>query len=142
MQESEAAEFVERFAAAWADPAPESLAALLAEDGVLVQPLSPRTVGRQAWRDEFARTQRVMPDLRATVHRWSVAGEHLYIDFTLSATFGGRPIAWDVVDRITLRDGLVTERIAYFDGLALALEFLKRPRGLLGLVAARLRGAT
>ncbi len=138
MDESEAAAFVEQFVAAWADPTPESLAALLAEDGVLIQPLSPRLVGRAAWRDEFARTQRAIPGIRATVHRWSVAGEHLYVDFTLSGTFGGRPIAWDVVDRIKLRDGLVTERVAYFDGLALVREFLKRPRGLPGLVAARL----
>lgn len=140
MQESEAAAFVERFGAAWADPTPEGLAALLAEDGVLQQPLTPRLVGRAAWRDEFARTQSVMPDIHATVNRWSVAGDHLYVDLTLAATFGGRPLAWNLVDRITLRDGLVTERIAYFDGLALAVEFLKRPRGLPKLVAARLRG--
>ncbi|MDQ3936395.1 MAG: nuclear transport factor 2 family protein [Actinomycetota bacterium] len=138
MDERAAAEFVEAFATAWAAPSPDGLVALLAEDGVLIQPLSPRTVGRDRARAEFARTLRFMPDLRATVHRWSTAGEFLYIDFTLSATFGGRPLAWDVVDRITLRDGLVTERIAYFDGLALALELAKRPRGLPALLAARL----
>lgn len=136
-----AADFVERFATTWAKPDPDSLTALLAEDGVLVQPLAPTTRGRAEARAGFVRLFRTVPDLRATVHRWSDAGDALFIEFTLAGTFGGRELAWDVVDRIVLRDGLVQERIAYFDGAALAREIAKRPRGWPRFVAARLRPA-
>ena len=125
-----AATFVEGFAKSWAAPTVESHSALWADDIVLVQPLMPKAVGRAACEEGFARLFRLIPDLHATVRRWSAPGpDVVFIEFTLAGTFGGRPIAWDAVDRFVLRDGLAAERVSYFDSLPLAIEMALRPRG-------------
>ena len=126
---SEAEEFVQRFAAAWSRCDPDALAELLHDDIVLIQPMMPSTRGRGAARAAFARLFELIPDLRATVHRWGEGDGVLYIEFTLAGTFGGREISWPAVDRFILRDGLALRRVSYFDPLPLALKMLTRPRG-------------
>jgi len=122
-----AADFVARFTETWSDPSPERLNALLHPQGRLVQPLSKPLVGRDehlaAWRRLFAQ----FPDLKAEIHGWAGSEERLFIEFTLRATVGGRPISWDCTDRILLEDGLVMERVAYFDPLPLIGQVLRRP---------------
>jgi ketosteroid isomerase-like protein len=113
--------------------------ALLADDVLLIQPMMPATAGRAACRDQFSRLFRLIPDLRAKVHRWAARDDVVFIEFTLSGTFGGRELSWPAVDRISLRDGLVRERISYFDAAPLGLEILKRPRGWRRLLSSRFR---
>jgi ketosteroid isomerase-like protein len=127
---SAAAEFVERFAAAWAEPSPERLGALGHTEVVLIQPAMRRMEGREQARRGFAKLFAVWPDLRAEVDRWSATGDYVFIDFRLRATVARRPFEWPVVDRILLEDGLVRERVSYFDPLPLMLESLKRPSKL------------
>ncbi len=76
------------------------------------------------------------------MHDSSVDGNLVFIHFTLSATYGGRPISWDAVDRFVLReDGLAAERVSFFDSQPLVLQMLSRPArlatgGAFGLQAA------
>ena len=135
----EARAFVERFAATWAAPDLGAHEALWAEDVVLVQPLMEAAVGRAACREALARLFRLVPDLRADVHRWSGSAELVFIEFTLSGTFGGRPVSWDAVDRFVLKQGLVAERVSYFDAIPLSLELASRPRGWRRLFTAGFR---
>jgi len=88
-------DFVERFATWWSDPDPDRLGELLAEDVRLVQPLAPDTFDLAAGVAAFKRLFRFLPDLRGVVHDSSVDGNRVFIHFTLSATYGGHPIAWD-----------------------------------------------
>jgi ketosteroid isomerase-like protein len=125
----DAAEFVQRFATAWSECDPDALVALLDDDVVLIQPMMPTTRGRTAARAAFGRLFELIPDLRATVHRWGAGDDVLYIEFTLAGTFGGREVSWPAVDRFVLRDGLALSRVSYFDPLPLALKMLTRPRG-------------
>jgi ketosteroid isomerase-like protein len=106
---------------------------------VLIQPLMPKAVGRKACEEGFARLFRLIPDLHATVHRWSADGDIVFIEFTLAGTFGGRPIEWNAVDRFVLRDGLALERISYFDSLPVGIEMALRPRGWRQLASAGFR---
>jgi hypothetical protein len=53
----------------------------------------------------------------------------VFIEFTLSGTYGGRAIAWDAVDRFTFTDGLIAERVSYFDSAPLVVKLLGRPSG-------------
>ena len=124
-----AADFVDGFAKSWAAPTVESHSALWHDDIVLIQPLMPKAVGRKECEEGFARLFRLIPDLHATVHRWSADRDIVFIEFTLAGTFGGRRIAWDAVDRITLREGLAVERVSYFDSVPLGIEMALRPRG-------------
>jgi ketosteroid isomerase-like protein len=121
--------FVERFEAQWAKSSADALDELLADDVVLIQPAMPSITGRQAANEVFSRLFRLIPDLHVRVHRWAERDEVVFIEFTLVGTFGGREVSWPAVDRFVLRDGLVAERISYFDPMPLMLTILRRPRG-------------
>lgn len=130
MPESAATDFVERFGAWWADPSPATLGSLLAPEAVLTQPVLPRTVGLAAAQRSFERLLSALPDLTGTVHRWAGDDEALFVEFTLSGTLGGRPIAWENVDRFILRrDGLAIERLNHHDSLSLVAAMMSRPAG-------------
>jgi ketosteroid isomerase-like protein len=136
--QGDAPRFVERFADAWGHSDIDRLLALLTDDVVLRQPMLPTTFGKSAARDAFGRLFAAFPGLRATVHNWGAEGDVLFIEFTLTCSFGGRELSWPAVDRFLLRDGLAAERVNYFDPLPLFLKVLRRPRGLPGLLRARL----
>jgi hypothetical protein len=135
-------DFVQRFTEAWADPSPERLNALLHPDVRLEQPLDGVVVGHEAAGELWSRLFAAIPDLRGEVLSWAGRGDHLFIELKLSGTLGGRPLEWVTSDRIRLEDGLVAERVAYFDPLPLILAGLRRPSAwprLLELNLQRLR---
>jgi ketosteroid isomerase-like protein len=129
-----AAEFVERFTAAWQDPSPERLSELAHPDVVLIAPATRPVRGKEEARRSWSRLFSVLPDLRAEVDRWSGSGDLVFIEFRLRATVSRRPFEWPAVDRFLLEDGLVRERVSYFDPLPLMLEALKRPSRLPGML--------
>ena len=131
------AEFVERFRDAWSDPSPEKLNALLHPNGRLLQPIEPEIRGRdqaaRAWRRLFY----LLPDCRAEVLSWSGADGLVFINARLAGTLAGRRVEWTFVDRIRLEEGLVTERVAYFDPLPVMGQILRRPSGWLRFARSR-----
>lgn len=133
----EVADVVRRFTAAWAAPAVESFVALLADDVVLLQPVTPRIVGVAAARREFTRLLRWLPDLCGTVDRWSAAGDTVLIAWRLRFTLGRSPFELRLVDRLVVRNGVIAEREAYFDSLRFFLTTLSRPSAWLGYLRYR-----
>jgi hypothetical protein len=127
-------DFVGRFGDAWARPTAEGLAGLCHPEVRLVQPMMPAMRGRPEAARGFAELLARVPDLRGEVVRWSGAGELVFIELTLTGTLARRPFSWTVADRILLEDGLVRERISYFDPLPLLFESLKAPRTWPGFV--------
>ena len=104
----------------------------------LLQPQLPTLVGRQAFRERFARPLfALIPDLHGQVERFAISADCAYIELTLRGTLGRRPIAWRVCDRATLREGLVVERESYFDPTPLVRAILTRPRAWPALARAR-----
>jgi hypothetical protein len=135
-----AADFARRFAEYWRAPTPEGLAAILAERVRLAAPLTPTTETLADGRRTFARLLEAIPDLTAEVHRWGATADGVLIEFTLSGTAGGGPIAWHAVDRFVLgEDGLATERISYFDPLPVVATVARRPKAWARLARMRLR---
>jgi ketosteroid isomerase-like protein len=135
---TEAEAFVAEFAGVWDDASVVGHAELWADDIVLVQPMMGALRGKAACMEAFGRLFRLIPDLRADVHRWSADDEAVFIEFTLSGTFGGRRLSWDAVDRFFLtEDGLIAERVSYFDAVPLALAMAARPRGWWRLLRSR-----
>ena len=124
-----AAEFVAAFADAWAQPTPDRLLALLHPDVRLFAPLTAPTVGLESARDEFRRVFELFPDLHGQVHRWSAAGDLVFIEFTLLGTFEGRPLQWHAVDRFLLADGRGLERVSYYDPSPLVTALIRSPSG-------------
>ena len=130
----EAAEFVRQFVEVWAQPTVERLDRLTHSDVEYIQPLHRTLQGREAasdfWRQLFA----MMPDLRAEVLNWAERDGVVYIEFQMSGTVAGNPIAWTAVDRYWLEEGTVRQRIAYFDPLPLAGKVARRPRSALAFL--------
>lgn len=130
MTKASAADFVERFEMWWGQPDPATLGSLLAPDVVLLQPVLPRAAGIESAKRSLTRLIAALPDITGIVHRWAADGNIVFIEFHLSGTLGGRPIAWENVDRFIIdSEGLAMERLNYHDSIALVAKMLSRPRG-------------
>jgi ketosteroid isomerase-like protein len=129
---TEAQSVAARFAAAWASPELDRFIALLHADVRLLQPVTKPVVGRAAAREEFAKLLAWLPDLRGTVDRTALDGDTLLIAWRLRFTLGRAPYELRIVDRIVVEGGLIREREAYYDSLALMLALLARPSSWLG----------
>ena len=128
---------VEQFTAAWAHPRAEKLVELLHPDCLLLQPVTRPIRGREAARAEFAKLLGWLTDLRGTVDRSAVDGDLALVAWRLHFTLGGAPYELRIVDRLVVEDGLIREREAYYDSLALMLAVLRRPRAWLGYLRYR-----
>lgn len=137
IDQAAAAAFVARFEDCWRTPDLDKHEALWRDDVVLIQPLMGALRGRDECRAGFGRLFRQIPDIHAIVHRWSHSDDAILIEFTLRGTFGGRELAWSAVDRFTLVDGRIAERVSYFDAAALMAAMAMRPRGWRRLLATR-----
>jgi ketosteroid isomerase-like protein len=102
---------------------------MLDPDVRLIQPQMPVIVGHIGLLEEFARPLfALIPDLHGTVEDWAARGDTAMIAVRLEGTLGGRPFSFRAVDRVTLRDGVATERETYLDPLPLLAAVLTRPR--------------
>lgn len=135
---SEAEDFVRTFAAFWSAPTVPAFEALMHPDVRLVQPLAPPVRGlaeASAW---LANMLALLPDIRIAVERWSGTPDALFIEWTATATFAGKPVRWSAVDRFHIEGGKARERVAYFDALPLVGMIATRPSGWFGVLRARL----
>ena len=129
VDEQFAAGFGQRFADAWGTPSMDTFEALYSDDIVLRQPMMGTLRGKQACRASFEQLFALVPDLHADVHRVGHGKHEMFIEFTLSGTYGGEPISWDAVDRFTFTNGLIAERVWYFDSAPLVVKLVGRPSG-------------
>jgi ketosteroid isomerase-like protein len=106
----------------------------------MIQPSVRPTVGRKAFREEFARPLfTLVPDLHGTVENWSATGELVYIELRLEGTVGKRPFTLHTCDRIRLRDGKAVERVAYLDPAPLLKAVALSPRSWPPFIRTQLR---
>jgi hypothetical protein len=59
---------------------------------------------------------------------WAARGDLVWIEVRLSGTLAGRPFSFSSADKITLRDGRATERVAFMDPSPMVAAALTRPR--------------
>ena len=144
-----AVEWVEAFADGWraptdADSFSDHFAPYLSDRIRLVQPQMHEVVGKEAFREQFARPLfDLFSEIRGTVGSWASTpdadGEVVLIELTIRARVGGRPVALHTVDKVTLRDGVAVERIATFDPLEVLGAVALSPRAWPAFVRARFR---
>jgi ketosteroid isomerase-like protein len=96
--------------------------------GTLRQPGLRVAHGREGFVRSFATLYALMPDALCQVHRSWAREDDAAIEFTLEGTLAGKPFATDIVDTYRLKDGLLFERVAYFDPGPLRRAILTRPR--------------
>ena len=108
--------FVDRWAAFWNAPNPARVGELAAADIELRYPGLPEPLrGVEAWREQVASIVRRFPDVRLSVTADAVNGDVCFVSWRGTATSGGRPITWEGIDRMRLRDGLVVDSMVAFD---------------------------
>jgi ketosteroid isomerase-like protein len=106
----------------------------------MIQPSVPPTVGKPAFREQFARPLfELVPDLHGTVEDWATSGDVVYIELRLDGTIGGRPFTMHTCDRIKLRDGKAAERVAYLDPAPLLKAVARSPRSWPKFLRTQLR---
>lgn len=131
---AQAEAWVRGFEAGWRDPASaqdfaEHFIPMLDPGIRMVQPQMPTLVGHEAFRRGFVEPLfGLIPDLHGTVRNWAADGDVVFIDIVLEGTLGGRPVRFESVDRVTLRDGLAVERVAFTDPAPLLAAVATRPR--------------
>jgi ketosteroid isomerase-like protein len=144
-QAEAAANWVRVFAEGWGNPVDtdtfcDHFDPWLDPEVRMIQPSVRPTVGRKAFREEFARPLfTLIPDLHGTVENWSATGDLIYIELRLEGTVGRRPFTMRTCDRIRLRDGRAVERVAYLDPAPLLKAVALSPGSWPRFVRAQLR---
>jgi steroid delta-isomerase-like uncharacterized protein len=111
-------EFVARFAEFWADPDPERLTELVADDVAATFPGAGAISGLAAYQRQIAAALAMAPDLRLEVLDHLADGDRLLIEWRGRCTVGGEPVELDGVDHFRLRDGKVVDaRVVYDTGV-------------------------
>jgi ketosteroid isomerase-like protein len=127
-------DWVAGFAAGWAestdaDSFADHFEPMMAEDIRLIQPQLPTTVGKRAFREHFAGPLfALLTDVRGTVESWASAGDVAFIELSIRGRLGSREVELRTVDKVTVRDGLAVERVAYTDPLPLLGAVARTPR--------------
>ncbi len=116
---SDPEKFVERFTRVWSSPQPEEFADLWTQDGTLLHPGMSEPIGRLEIVDYMRRITALTPDIRLRPLRWASVDKHVFIEWTISATFAGEQLSWNGVDRFTLRGDRASDGVAFFDTLPL-----------------------
>jgi len=144
-QRDAAAAWVAMFAEGWANPGDtdtfcDHFDPWFHPDVRMIQPSVSPTVGREAFREQFARPLfELIPDLHGTVEHWAASGDVVYIELRLEGTIGGRPFTLHTCDRIKLRDGKALERVAYLDPAPMLKAVARSPRSWPKFLRAQLR---
>ncbi len=130
------------FAEGWraptdADSFSDHFEPLIADEMRLIQPLLPTTTGKLAFRERFARPLfDLLSEIEGSVESWAShqtgGGEEiLFVELTIRGRLGGRggrPVTLRTTDRITIRDGVATERRANLNPLELLGAVAVTPR--------------
>jgi ketosteroid isomerase-like protein len=115
MTEAEVADFVTRFAAAWAARDGEAFLALWHPEGLLHTPL----VGRPVKGSELARLLEVQtaaaPDFVWQLLDWTARGDVVIIEWQTTRIINGARFDWRGVDKFRLKEGRIIEERVYTD---------------------------
>jgi ketosteroid isomerase-like protein len=144
-QAQAATDWVAMFAEGWANPVDtdtfcDHFDPWFDPDVRMVQPFVRPTVGREAFREEFARPLfTLVQDLHGTVENWAASGDVVYIELRLDGTVDKRRFTLHTCDRIMLRDGKAIERVAYLDPSPLMRAVAASPRTWPRFIRTQLR---
>ena len=116
MTDSEAQDFVTRFAAAWSLRDAEAQMALWHPDGVLHYPMVSRPLAAKTELGPLVEIQvTTAPDFVWQLLDWAVRGDTIIVEFQVTRVLSGQRFDWRGVDKFRLKDGLITEEWVYMD---------------------------
>jgi ketosteroid isomerase-like protein len=115
MTETEASDFVTRFAAAWDARDGSAFLALWHEDGLLHYPFANRVLrgGEIGKLNDLLKA--TAPALTWKLLSWSWRNDVVVVEWESSNVYAEHTLTWRGVDKLTLRDGKIIEEIVYSD---------------------------
>jgi len=122
--------FIQKFRQVWENPSLDDLMAPLREDVTLIQPLAQPLHGKKVARKAFRKILMRFPGMRGDVHGGLGSDNLIFIDWTMIVPIGRSEQRLSVIDKVTLEDGLVKERTAYFDPSPLFGPISRSPKTL------------
>jgi hypothetical protein len=122
--------FIQSFREVWTNPTLDDLMAPLCDDVTLIQPLAPPLHGKNAARKAFRKILTRFPGMQGDVHGGLGSDNLVFIDWTMIVPIGRGEQRISVIDKVILEDGLVRERIAYFDPSPLFGPIARSPKTL------------
>jgi ketosteroid isomerase-like protein len=119
MTESDVADFVTRFADAWARRDGQRFLDLWHPDGTLHSPLYDRAVKGTEFGMLTALVAKFAPDQVWQLIDWTwrpkASGAVVIVEWQSTRVVDGQRFDWRGVDKFTIRDGKILEEIVYFD---------------------------
>jgi ketosteroid isomerase-like protein len=115
MTEAEVADFVTRFAAAWAARDGEAFLELWHPDGVLHTPLVGRTVRGKELAQLMEVQKAAAPDFVWQLLDWTARGDVVIIEWQTTRIVNGARFDWRGVDKFRLKAGKIVEERVYTD---------------------------
>jgi ketosteroid isomerase-like protein len=115
MTEAEIADFVTRFAAAWAARDGEAFLELWHPEGVLHTPLVGRTVRGNELANLMEVQKAAAPDFVWQLLDWTARGDVVIIEWQTSRIINGARFDWRGVDKFRIKAGRIIEERVYTD---------------------------
>ncbi len=113
--------FVDRWSEAWGNPDPDKVRKLADPAIVIEWPgAGEPIVGADAWGARVARMLERFPDLRLEVTEHAERDDTSFISWRAHATVRGTAVQWQGIDRMHLRNGVVTRSLVVFDTAPMA----------------------
>ena len=123
MTESDIADFVTRFADAWAHRDGQRFLDLWHPDGTLHSPLYDRPVKGSEFGALMALVVKIAPDQVWQLIDWTwrpkADGAVIIVEWQSTRVVDGQRFDWRGTDKLTIRDGKIFEEIVYFDSAPL-----------------------
>lgn len=114
-----AAEFIDRYTAAWHVPHPEEITRLYHPKWQGRTPTTGGTIDRNGIPAYYGKVLALLPDFRLDVQDWADNNDVVFIEWTISATVAGKATSWSGIDRHTIRGSRSIDGVSYFDSLPL-----------------------
>jgi steroid delta-isomerase-like uncharacterized protein len=132
MRGADVEDLIQRYTEAWASRDPDKIVALHTDDTTFHAHVSQETAhGKAAVRQAFADLFAQFPDLAFAPVAQRIGDDFWVAEWRMSGTLAGTDTAFevDLVDVVTVQDGLVRSKDSYIDALSMQAQ--------LGLVAAQ-----
>jgi len=133
------ADVARTFESIWSSPTPETLAEALHPDVTLYQPAIPVIRGKDNAYKEFKRLLTWLPGLYGKVDKSISTDELISVEWKLIFPIGRRGIHIPIVDLLTVKDGKIFVRKAYFDQQPIVLAVLMRPLQIVKFIRYRFK---
>jgi hypothetical protein len=114
--------FLRRYRAAWPSFDPELVPAVVHPEASIHHSGMEEQIRGDEEADYVRAIKALMPDARLRIANWAARGDIVFVEYEVTATVAGRPLAWTGIGRFRLRGDRVIDAIGRWDNLDLLAQ--------------------